>query len=94
MNAIVGKTVTAMFCDEKQEVCLTMVGLVVAISLESYGAEGVSGWKHGPRDSGPRFRALVYCQDGEYRNCWADDCLPMPGSYSHWDEFNKDHPDG
>ena len=92
MNAIVGKTVTAMFRDEQQEVCLTIVGLVVAIGMN--GDDWPSPWKHGPRDRGPRFRVLVYCQDGEYRNCWADDCLPMPGSYSHWDEFNKDRSDG
>lgn len=94
MNAIVGKTVTAMVRDERFEVCLTIVGLVVAISLESYGADGASGWKNGPRCRGPRFRVLVYCEDGEYRNCWADDCLPIPGSYAHWDAFNKDRSDG
>lgn len=94
MNAIVGKTVTAMFRDEQQEVCLTIVGLVVAIGMNGDDWPSWDDAMFQDGDRGPRFRVLVYCQDGEYRNCWADDCLPMPGSYLHWDEFNKDRSDG
>ncbi len=88
MNAIVGKTVTAMFRDEQQDVALTMVGLVVAISMN--GDAFPSPWRHGPRDRGPRFRALVFCEDGHLRNCWADDCLPIPGAFRHWHQEYSD----
>jgi hypothetical protein len=81
MSALIGCMVTACFRSRNNPYQIDQgaakVGRVVACQLDTKGQSNGSRCD----DFGPSFRVLVFCEDGELREAWAHDCLPLPGEF-------------